>query len=51
MAHFQEVPTGYEGSNHNEIVGEELVDVTQEVEQETFAISRPDREVRDQLRV
>ena len=51
MAHFQEVPTGYEASNHDEIVGEELVDVTQEVEQEAFAMSRPEREVRDQLRL
>ena len=51
LAQFQEVPTGYEAANHNEIVGEELVDVTQEVEQEAFAMSRPEREVRDQLRL
>ena len=51
MVHFQEVPTGYEAANHDERVGEELVDVTQEVGQETFAMSKPDREVRNQLRV
>ena len=50
MVHFQEVPTGYEASNHDEIVGEELVDATQEVEQEAIAMSRPDREVRNQLK-
>ena len=48
LVHFQEVPTGYEGSNHDEIVGEELVDATQEVEQEAIAMSKPDREVRYQ---
>ena len=49
MVHFQEVPTGYEAANHDERVGEELGDVTQEVGQETFAMSKPDREVRDRV--
>ena len=51
MAHFQDIPTGYKGANHNDRVGEEMVDVTQEVEQEIIATSRQDREVRNQVRV
>ena len=51
MVHFQDIPTGYKGANHNDRVGEEMVDVTQEVEQEIIAMSKPDSEVRNQLRV
>ena len=51
MVHFQEVPTGYESANHDDRVCEELVDATQEVEQEIIATSRQDREVRNQVRV
>ena len=51
LVNFQEVPTGYESANHEDRVGEEMVDVTQEIEQDTIAMSTPDRAVRNQPRV